>query len=223
MDGSLERGVEAGDLMSTSVMLNSKVVQRPLDRHRQILEIAARVICEKSYEGASIHDISKACGLTKGGLYHHIRSKEHLLVEIMRYGMDMFEERVTLRTASITDPLQRLRATMECNIRLVTDSRTKEVTIILHEHNTLTGAGRAEINRRKKSYVQFLVQAFSQAMERHQIRPVNPKVAAFSLLGTVLWTYKWFRSDGEISEDQLVEEMIDQFFGGLEILPSVQR
>ena len=51
-------------------------------RHRAILETAARVICEKGYEGASIQDIAEACGLTKAGLYHHIRSKEHLLLEI---------------------------------------------------------------------------------------------------------------------------------------------
>lgn len=201
--------------MSTSVLRGSKSSELPLDRHRQILEIAARVICEKSYEGASIHDIAQACGLTKGGLYHHIRSKEHLLVEIMRYGMDMFEERVTHRTRVIDNPLERLRATMESNIRLVTDRRTKEITIILHEHNTLTGDGRAEINRRKKSYVRFLEDAFAEASERQLIRPVHTKVAAFSFLGTVLWTYKWFRSDGEISQDQLVAEMVDQFFGGL--------
>ena len=56
----------------------------PKDRHRAILEAAARLICERSYEGTSIQDIADDCGLTKAGLYHHIRSKEHLLLEIMR-------------------------------------------------------------------------------------------------------------------------------------------
>ena len=64
------------------------------DRHRFILETAARLICEKGYEAASIQDIADAADLTKAGLYHHIRSKEHLLLDIQNYGMDVFEERV---------------------------------------------------------------------------------------------------------------------------------
>jgi len=34
--------------------------------------------------------------LTKAGLYHRVRSKQHLLVEIMHYGMDLLEDRMLL-------------------------------------------------------------------------------------------------------------------------------
>ena len=185
-------------------------------RHRAILETAARVICEKGYEGASIQDIAEACGLTKAGLYHHIRSKEHLLLEIMNYGMDVFEEQVLSPVLPIADPLQRLRACMEKNILLVTHGWSKEVTIILHEHATLTGEARAQINARKKRYVRFLEDSFAEAMRNGQIRPVNPTVAAFAFLGMVLWIYKWFRPDGAIDEQTLAREMQDLLFGGLE-------
>jgi AcrR family transcriptional regulator len=186
------------------------------DRHRAILETAARVICERGYEGAGVQDIADACGLTKAGLYHHIRSKEHLLLEIQNYGMDVFEEQVLSQVLSIADPLERLRTCMEKNILLVTRGWAKEITIILHEHATLTGEARAQINARKKRYVRFLETSFAEAIRAGRIRPVNPKVAAFSFLGAVLWIYKWFRPDGEIAEEQLVREMQDLFFGGLE-------
>ena len=58
------------------------------ERHRTVLETAARLICEKGYEAASVQDIADACGLTKAGLYYYIRSKEELLLEIMSYGID---------------------------------------------------------------------------------------------------------------------------------------
>ena len=44
--------------------------------------------------------------------------------------------------AAIADPVERLKACMEKNIFLVTEGWSKEVTIILHEHETLTGAAR---------------------------------------------------------------------------------
>jgi len=184
-------------------------------RHREILEAAARLICEKGYEGASIQDIADACGMTKAGLYHHIRSKEHLLLEIMNYGMDVFEEQVLSQVLTIPDPVERLRTCMERNIRLVTRGWSKEVTIILHEHATLTGEARSHVNARKKRYVRFLETSFAEAARDGRIRTVNPKVAAFAFLGMVLWIYKWFRPDGPVGEDDLVREMQDLFFGGL--------
>ena len=191
-------------------------VKLPSNRYREILEIAARIICEKGYEGASMQQIAHACGLTKAGLYHHIRSKQHLLVEIMHYGMDIFEEQVLSQVEPITDPLERLRTAMAKNVLMVTRDRTKEITIILHEHATLTGEELARINTRKKRYVRFLERSFSEAIATGQIRRVDPKVATFAFLGAVNWIYKWFQPDGHIPEAQLVSGMQDVFFGGLE-------
>jgi TetR/AcrR family transcriptional regulator, cholesterol catabolism regulator len=185
-------------------------------RRKKILETAAKVICDKGYEGTSIQDIAEATGLTKAGLYHHIHSKEHLLHEIMNYGMDVFEEQVLDQVMAIADPLERLKSCMEKNILLVTHGWSKEVIIILHEHATLHGQARAQINARKKRYVRFLENSFAEAMRAQRIRRVQPTVAAFAFLGMVLWIYKWFRPDGKVSESELVKEMQNVFFGGLE-------
>jgi AcrR family transcriptional regulator len=192
------------------------------ERHRAVLVTAARLICERGYEAASVQDIAAACGLTKAGLYYYIRSKEELLLEIMSYGMDIFEERVLLQVLAISDPVERLKACMEKNIFLVTEGWSKEVTIILHEHDTLTGAARQQINARKRRYVHFLESSFEEAVREGRIRPVNPRVAAFSFLGQVLWIYKWFRPDGKIPAEQLACEMLDLFFAGLEIRPEIR-
>jgi len=184
-------------------------------KHREILKTAAQLICQNGYGATPIQKIAEACGLTKAGLYHHIRSKEHLLLEIMNYGMDIFEEQVLSQVLPIADPVERLRTCMDKHVRLVTSGRDKEITIILHENDTLTGEAQAQINARKKRYIRFLESSFAEAIRDGRIRPVNPKVAAFSFLGTVNWIYKWFRADGAISEDQLNHHIQDLFFGGL--------
>jgi len=166
-----------------------------------------------------MQDIADACGLTKAGLYHHVATKEALLIAIMDYGMDLFEEVVLARVEHIRDPLERLRQTMACNIELVTQDSSKEVTIILHEHQTLTGAAEKKINGRKKRYVRFLEDAFKQAMASGQIRNVDPTIASFSFLGSVLWSYKWYRPEGRITPQQLSDGTIDLFFNGLVTKP----
>ncbi len=185
-------------------------------RFRGILERAAKLIFASGFEATSMQQIAEACGLTKAGLYHHVKTKEAILVAIMHYGMDLFEEKVLNPAAGIADPLERLRATMKRNVALVTEDASKEVTIILHEHQTLTGDAQRDINARKKKYVRFLEQTFREAIDRGQVRrDIDPTIAAFSFLGSVLWTYKWYRADGAIDTQRLTDGIIDLFFRGL--------
>jgi TetR/AcrR family transcriptional regulator, cholesterol catabolism regulator len=185
------------------------------ERYRAILETAARLICERGYEGTSMQEIAAACRMTKAGLYHHVQNKEQLLFDIMSYGMSAFEEVVLEKVRDIADPVERLRECMRLNIHLVTGGCSKEVIIILHEHATLTGEARAFIDSRKKRYVRFLEDSFSEAVRLGLIRPVQPTVAAFSFLGMVLWIYKWFQPDGRLSAEQVSDGMVDLLFAGL--------
>ncbi|PTL77702.1 TetR/AcrR family transcriptional regulator [Vitiosangium sp. GDMCC 1.1324] len=191
--------------------------RRPDDgeRYRAILETAARLICERGFEGTSMQEIAAACRMTKAGLYHHVQNKEQLLFDIMSYGMDAFEQQVLDKVRANPDPVERLRECMRLNIHLVTGGCIKEVIIILHEHATLRGEARAFIDSRKKAYVRFLEDSFSEAVRMGRIRTVQPTVAAFSFLGMVLWIYKWFQPDGRLSADQVANEMVELLFAGL--------
>lgn len=200
--------------------MNSGRRQDDGERYRAILETAARLICERGYEGTSMQEIAAACRMTKAGLYHHVQNKEQLLFDIMSYGMDAFEQQVLDKVRDNPDPVERLRECMRLNIHLVTGGCSKEVIIILHEHATLTGEARAFIDGRKKRYVRFLEDSFAEAVRLGRIRSVQPTVAAFSFLGMVLWIYKWFQPDGRLSAEQVSNEMVELLFTGL-VTPAV--
>jgi AcrR family transcriptional regulator len=97
----------------------------------------------------------------------------------------------------------------------VTRGASKEVIIILHEHATLTGEAREFVDRRKKHYVRFLEDTFTEAVKQGRMRPVDPTIVAFSFLGMVLWVYKWFKPDGRLTEDQIADGMVELFVAGL--------
>ena len=64
----------------------------------------------------------------------------------------------------ILDPVERLQTCMERNILLVAEERSKEVTIILHEHNTLTGEARATSTRARSATCGCWRRSFAEAM-----------------------------------------------------------
>lgn len=185
-------------------------------RLREICRIAARVFYEKGYSGASMQDIADAVGLTKAGLYHHIGSKDRLLFEIMNYGMDILKETVLDRVSSIQDPRERLRETIKGHIHLIVHARDLEITVILHENRSLEEPLRNKINLRKREYIKFLENVIAEARAQAGGEPLlNPKLAAFALLGMINWLYQWYRREGPVSEQELAETYADFFFRGL--------
>jgi AcrR family transcriptional regulator len=57
-------------------------------RREQILKAATAVFARKGFDGASMDDIVKASGLSKGGLYWHFDSKDDLIAAILAQFFD---------------------------------------------------------------------------------------------------------------------------------------
>lgn len=55
----------------------------PEIRRQQILEAGTRLIGLQGYNGLTIQELAKKCGLTNGGLLYYFSSKEQLLVAIL--------------------------------------------------------------------------------------------------------------------------------------------
>lgn len=67
----------------------------------QIIEGSIAVLKEKGVAASSMNDFIKSSGLSKGGVYHHFKSKEDLLIGVLNY---FFEQHVTdISNATIDD------------------------------------------------------------------------------------------------------------------------
>lgn len=71
------------------------VREHGLDSSRfDILESAARCFLERGYAAASIDEVARNLGATKGRIYHHYPSKADLFADVFRTGMDMNYEAI---------------------------------------------------------------------------------------------------------------------------------
>jgi AcrR family transcriptional regulator len=183
-------------------------------RHR-VFEIAAEVFHRKGYDATSMSDVASAAGLTKAGLYHHIASKESLLYTVLDYGLDLTQGYVLEPLENISDPLERLKTMIDLHLRLVLQERNLEVTGLLHECKTLSPSDRAKINRRKKQYVRIATEIIAEVMKKYNVKGVNPKLAAYALLGMLNWTYQWYKTSGSNTREEIVETFQHIFLQGI--------
>jgi TetR/AcrR family transcriptional regulator, cholesterol catabolism regulator len=186
-----------------------------LDSRQEILRTAARLFQEQGYHATSMNDVAAALKLSKGGLYHHFQSKDEILFQIMNHAMDITEERVINPARSIRDPEERLRTLIRLHIDVVLSVRDREITVMLHENHPLPPALRKRINARKKDYVHFVEGVIADVQRMKQARPVvDPKAAAFALLGMVNWIYQWYKAEGSLRAQDLVRQYTEVFFAG---------
>src|SRR5437764_6081831 len=158
---------------------------------KSVFEVAAEVFHRKGYDNTSMSDVATAAGLTKAGLYHHVSSKESLLFTVLDSGLDFTESYVLKPLDSIADPLDRLKAMIDRHLRLVLEERNLEVTGLLHECKTLSASDRTRINRRKKEYVRMAAGIIADVTKTYNVKDVDPKLAAYALLGMLSWTYQY--------------------------------
>src|SRR5437763_6172340 len=89
-------------------------------RRSELTRQAARLFAEKGYHGTSIGDLAAALGVHKGSLYSHIESKQDLLYEIVRDGVEAFHAALD----AIPDELpavEKIRLALRAHLRVVSE------------------------------------------------------------------------------------------------------
>jgi AcrR family transcriptional regulator len=88
--------------------------QTPASRRSRILEIAAQLFAAKGYRGTSMREIGESAGILGGSLYHHIKSKDALFVELHNAALDDVATRIRDAVEPEPDPWRRLEAAAAC-------------------------------------------------------------------------------------------------------------
>jgi AcrR family transcriptional regulator len=182
-------------------------VWRKEDRAEHIYRVAAEIMCQKGYEATSMNDIGDAVGLTKAGVYHYIRGKEHLLFEIMSYAMDMVDLDVVGPARKAADAEQRLRIILERHARRILDVGGS-VTVLLDEMWALKPTHRRIIKSRKRAYFDLIRDTLARLEAEGKLRDVNPTVATFALLGILNWISRWYRRDGPVTAQETLHNLV---------------
>ena len=73
-------------------------------KRRQIMEGARQVFLNSGFDGASMNDVARAAGVSKGTLYAYFNSKDDLFEEIIRAEKGQAAERVCAFLPNYSDP-----------------------------------------------------------------------------------------------------------------------
>jgi AcrR family transcriptional regulator len=183
-------------------------------RRAAMCRTAAQLFRDRGFDATSVSDVARALGLTKAGLYHHFESKEALLFEIMSFGLDKVRDEVLTPIRSIRDPEERLRQLIVRHARITTRGQGA-VAHLGDEIRALPPAARRQIERRMRVYLDLLRDTLEELRGARRLRRIDSTVAAFSVIGMILWLPRWFRQDGRLTQEQVADGIANLALGGL--------
>jgi AcrR family transcriptional regulator len=162
---------------------------------RALVMAAIKLFAQRSYEHTSVGDISAAAGVTKGAFYHHYASKEDLLHHIQEAAIDrVIEEsgRVVAKGLTAAETLAEL-----IRIQLVVVAEHRDSLLSSVSERKSLDPGRWRLIRSKRDQIEALI---TQAVQRGQdagefAGDLDPKLAAYGVLGMCYWSSVWFRSE----------------------------
>lgn len=184
------------------------------ERLARIYHAAAMIIDSKGYEATSLNDVAKAVGLTKAGLYHYLQSKERLLFGIMNYAMDKVDARIIEPARSITDPEKRIRAVMAGYAWLILENGQR-MSVIINELNGLTPAHHRKVSQRRRAFYDFVRDTIAELKQEGKVKGLDVTVGTLSIFGVMMWLAYWYRPNGRLSRQQVVEQIVELTVGRL--------
>jgi len=168
-----------------------------------VLSNAARLFREKGFERTSLKEIAEACNMLPGSLYYRYNSKEALLVELMRRGVDLVTAEVESAYASSDDPVERLRLCINAHLRaLLLDSDA--VYVLLFEWRALGPEARKEIIELRDQYESLWAGILETMIAQGVVRKnVDGRLLRLIGLGALNWVATWFDPNGAQSLDAI--------------------
>ena len=177
-------------------------------RNEEVFRTAAELMVKRGYAGTSIGDLAEAVGMTKAGLYHHIRSKQDMLFQILLHAMEGLERTVIEPAKRITDPEERLREIIRLHVRGLFDFGL-EFALLFPERRHLEPAQRQVVVQQIGIYRDLLREAMRELANEGKLRDLDIDIAARHLMQTIAGIARWYSKDSGVTEARLVEQTVD--------------
>jgi TetR/AcrR family transcriptional regulator, cholesterol catabolism regulator len=179
-----------------------------------ILDAAAQVFRQKGFHGASMADIAEAVNLQKASLYHHVASKQEILLALLDRALEMLTEHIGRIAARPLPADQKLRQMIRAYLQALTENSDLS-TVLLFEHRSLDKKSHARHTPNRDRFESLWRGVVNEGVRSKLFTCPNVGLAVRGLMGTLNWTLTWYRPDGPMSIARIADQYADLLLNGL--------
>jgi len=207
--------------MSKSSITNGAAGDRDVPTRDRILLVAARLFRYNGYDRTSLREIAKESHITVGSIYNHFTSKELILNEVLRIGVENVGIKVRDRVAALPDNVtwrERIEAAIhEHLLNALHQGDFTSANIRLWA--LLPSEGKRQQRAMRRKYVEYWRDLFSNAQAAGELKQeFNSKLMELFVLGAINWTVEWYDPRRGSFAD-LCDQLLAMIFDGIAVDP----
>ncbi|OGN43709.1 MAG: TetR family transcriptional regulator [Caulobacterales bacterium RIFCSPHIGHO2_01_FULL_70_19] len=170
-----------------------KFRRRPADRPAEILAAALEVFAARGFQAARLEEVAKRAGVSKGALYLYFETKADLFRAVVTDAISPNIERVKAVAAADLPLEQVVRMALPMLARQVVSDRriTGVVKLVIAEsrnHPELAAIWRETVVEPGVALISGMI---AKAQARGEVRPGDPRLFAFGLMGPMVLSMVW--------------------------------
>ena len=173
-----------------------------------LLEAARQEFSEQGFGSASIRDIAQRAGMSLSAMYHYYSGKQELLHAILDEGLDTYFAACAEALSLVGDePADRLSAVVAATTRFRAEHLARS-NILLSEERNLDPERLARYSRRHAEATHLFRHAIDAGVAAGLFLTPYPDEARRAVIATCNAVAQWFRPDGPLSLDELVDRHV---------------
>jgi TetR/AcrR family transcriptional regulator len=182
-------------------------------QRQQILARAAELFARQGYTATSMNQVALACGVSKPSLYHYVRDKYQLLVEIAEEHVDRLKAIVAMVEARPSDPQARVRELIGSFLEAYADAQAAH-RVLTEDVKFLAPSDRERVLNGQREVVAAFAEAIAEARPGLRTAALQ-KPLTMLLFGMMNWMFTWLQPSGALTHVAMAPIVADLFFGGL--------
>ena len=179
-----------------------------------ILEAAAQIFRQKGFHGASMNDIAEAVNLQKASLYHHVSSKQEILLEILDRALQLLLERISAITDQDIPADKKLRSMIREYMQILAEN-VDLATVLLFEHRALERRQHARHVPSRDKFESLWREVLAEGVKEKLFQCEDIALTARALLGLMNWTITWYHPNGGKTIEQISDDYSTLLLNGL--------
>jgi TetR/AcrR family transcriptional regulator, cholesterol catabolism regulator len=185
-------------------------------RRDELLDLAATMFAERGLRATTVRDIADSAGILSGSLYHHFKSKEQMVEEVLRDFLDWLFTRYQEIVGREADPLERVKGLFMTSFEAIED-RHAQVVIYQDEAKRLSGLPQFEfVDARNREQRGMWVDVLKQGMKEGCFRPDIDVDLVYRFIRDTTWvSVRWYQPGGPLTAEQVGRQYLAIVLGGI--------
>ncbi len=192
------------------------MTEQPVSRRDELLDLAATMFAERGLRATTVRDIADSAGILSGSLYHHFKSKEQMVEEVLRDFLDWLFARYQEIVETEPNPLERLKGLFMASFEAI-EHRHAQVVIYQDEAKRLSSLPQFDfVDIRNKEQRKMWLDLLNEGIEQGCFRPDIDVDVVYRFIRDTTWvSVRWYQPGGPLTAEEVGRQYLSIVLGGI--------